>query len=132
MSDLHSYWSLLIITYPWLECGRSPTLMHPNELNLTARHRRSSNHHIFVMLLVDSKQSTLTTHFVLDTMKEWFGRSEFWLFLFLWDGCVELLHSISQVNEVFCFKPYWSNFLCAISELHFSTISDSVKDCSDS
>ena len=51
------------------ECGRGPILIHPNEWNLKVRNMGSSNHHIFVMLWVDSNNlsrelqaSALTTH----------------------------------------------------------------------
>ena len=53
----------------WPECGRCPTLINHNEWNLTVRRRGSSNHHIFVMLWVDSNHlppelqaSALNTH----------------------------------------------------------------------
>ncbi len=39
MSDPQSHRSLLIITQPWPECGRCPTLSHSNEGNLTVRHK---------------------------------------------------------------------------------------------
>ena len=37
MDNSYSHRSLLIITYIWPECGRWPTLIHPNEWNLTVR-----------------------------------------------------------------------------------------------
>ena len=51
MSDPHSNRSLLIITQPWPEYGRGPTLINLIEKNLTVKCRGSSNNHIFVVVL---------------------------------------------------------------------------------
>ncbi len=48
-SDLTHYY--LILAWVWLA---GVLLIHPNEWNLTVRHRGCSNHHIFLMLWVDS------------------------------------------------------------------------------
>ena len=42
------WWNVFMV---WAEY---PTLIHPNEWNLSVRHRGSSNHNIFVMVWVDS------------------------------------------------------------------------------
>ncbi len=43
-----------LLPNPGLNFGRCPTLIHPNEWNITVRCRGSSNNHICVMLLIDS------------------------------------------------------------------------------